>query len=178
MKLQRIFFWSFVFSAVISISCFASSESNKQEPGFSKENVKALKSDTMFTQNDTSAIENNDEILNKVVVYYFHGTRRCAKCRKMEAYSKDALEKAFSKELNESKLEWYAINTDKKENSFYEFQYQLYVNSLIISKIENGIEVEWKNLDKIWQLVRKKDEFLKYVQSEVKNFLEKDLEKK
>jgi hypothetical protein len=38
-------------------------------------------------------------------------------------------------------------------------------------KVRDGKRVEWRNLDKVWDLVRKKDDFLKYVQTNIREYL-------
>jgi hypothetical protein len=39
---------------------------------------------------------------------------------------------------------------------------------VILSRVENGKETTWKNLEKIWELVGDKGAFVKYVQDEVR----------
>jgi hypothetical protein len=63
------------------------------------------------------------------------------------------------------------LNFESEGNEHYAKDYQLYSQSLIVSKLQDGKEIEWKNLDKIWKLVRDKDEFIAYVQAEVKDFM-------
>jgi hypothetical protein len=37
--------------------------------------------------------------------------------------------------------------------------------------VQNGKQVQWKNCEKIWDLVGAKPDFLKYVQDEVRGYL-------
>lgn len=69
-------------------------------------------------------------------------------------------------------MEWLAINIDKPENKHFVKVYQLYTRSLLISYTENGKQTRWKNLEKVWQLLRNKAAFMKYVQEEVRAYLE------
>ena len=48
---------------------------------------------------DSTEVKEAAGVTDKVVAYYFHGTRRCANCRKIEAYSHEAIEVGFVKEL-------------------------------------------------------------------------------
>ena len=84
-----------------------------------------------------------------VFATYLHGTLRCATCRKLEAYSEEALKTAFQEELNDSSLVWRTINYDEKENEHYLKDYSLYTKALILSRVKDGSELEWKNLSKI-----------------------------
>jgi hypothetical protein len=68
-------------------------------------------------------------------------------------------------------LVFKAVNTDEKENEHFIDDYKLYTKALILSKVKDGEEVEWVNLDKIWKLVGDEDKYKTYVTSEVKEFL-------
>jgi hypothetical protein len=107
----------------------------------------------------------------KVLAYYFHGTQRCPTCRKLEAYSAEAIEKGFGEALKRGNLEWRGVNVDEPLNKHFVKDYQLYTKSLVIVKMQGGKQVEWKNLEKIWELVGEKDDFVRYVQDEVSAYL-------
>jgi len=106
-----------------------------------------------------------------VIAYYFHGTMRCPTCHKLEQYSKEAIETNFKDALVSGKLEFKVINVEDKGNEHYGNDYQLYTKSLIVSELKDGKEVRWKNLEKIWELVRDEEEFDKYVQDEINDWL-------
>ncbi len=107
----------------------------------------------------------------KVVAYYFHVTVRCVTCRTIEGYSREAIEQGFPKELKAGEAEWRLVNVQLPENRHFIRDYQLYTRSLVLAKIRGGKQVEWRNLDKVWELVGRKGEFFKYVQSNVKVYL-------
>jgi len=107
----------------------------------------------------------------KILAYYFHGTQRCPTCRKLEAYSAEAIEKGFGEALKRGNLEWRVVNVDEPLNKHFVKDYQLYTKSLVIVKMQGGKQVEWKNLEKIWELVGEKDDFVRYVQDEVSAYL-------
>ena len=121
---------------------------------------------------DSSALTPETKSSGIVYAYYFHGDVRCATCIKLEEYSREALASGFEKELTDSTLIWQAVNYDDKANAYFIDDYQLYTKALILSRHKDGREAEWKNLDKIWELVRNKVEYIKYVQAETKRFLE------
>ncbi|MFH1724925.1 MAG: nitrophenyl compound nitroreductase subunit ArsF family protein [Elusimicrobiota bacterium] len=112
----------------------------------------------------------------RVIAYYFHGATRCVTCKKLEAYSEAALRSAFPKELEAGVLEWRTVNIDEPENKHFIKDYQLFTKSLVISRLEEGEQVDWKNLDRIWKLVGDKDAFAEYVRSEVRLSLEPETE--
>ena len=109
---------------------------------------------------------------HKVVVYYFHGNVRCVRCRKFEEYTGEAINSAFGDALKSGLLEWRVVNTDSAQNAHFVQDYQMYTKSLIITDIHKGKQTRWKNHDKIWLLAGDKPAFVKYVQDEVKAFLD------
>lgn len=108
---------------------------------------------------------------DQVVVYYLHMNRRCMTCNKLEAYSKEAVETGFANQLQDSSIIFRSVNFETKGNEHFAKDYQLYSQSLILSRQHDGEETEWENLDKIWTLVDDKDEFVTYVQTEIADFL-------
>jgi hypothetical protein len=108
----------------------------------------------------------------RVVTYYFHTTFRCVSCRKIEAYSREAIERGFPHELREGKLEWKVINVEEDGNSHFIDDYRLFTKSLILVRMKDGKQAEWKNLRKVWELLNNKEAFLRYVQEEVRTYLE------
>jgi len=125
-------------------------------------------SDSAAVFNESMAIE----VADGVMAYYFYTTKRCPSCEKIEAYSREAIESGFRNDIAEGHLQFVMINTDEEEHRHYLKDYSLYTKSVVISKIKNGAEVEWKNLDKIWDLLGDKDQFIDYVQAEIKPFIE------
>ena len=116
--------------------------------------------------------EYSSRLSEKVVFYYFHGTARCPTCRKFESFSDEALQGAFAEALNNGRLEWRVVNVDKQGNEHFVDDYQLYSKSIVIVKMRDGKQAEWKNLKRIWELVRNKRTFVKYIQDEVRDYLE------
>ncbi|MFA5008684.1 MAG: nitrophenyl compound nitroreductase subunit ArsF family protein [Candidatus Omnitrophota bacterium] len=108
---------------------------------------------------------------SKVVAYYFHGNYRCPTCRKLEQYSREAIESNFKNELILGKLAFAAVNIDEKGNEHFMKDYQLYTKSLVISLVKGDKEIKSKNLVKIWEYVSNKQEFYSYVTEEIKKFL-------
>ena len=109
-----------------------------------------------------------------VKAYYFHGDFRCSNCYKIEKYSKEAIDKYFAKELTSGELEYEVINIDEKGNGHFAKDYKLYTKSLVISKIKGGREMEYKNLEKVWDYLGNKEAFYNYVKEETAKFLEEN----
>ena len=108
-----------------------------------------------------------------VRVYYFHGNARCVSCRKIEALAGEAVRAAFPGEMKQGKVEWLAVNIEEPANKHFIQDYRLYTKSLVVVDLVDGTQVRWKNLEKIWELLRDDEAFRQYVQGEVKSYLEK-----
>jgi len=109
---------------------------------------------------------------HRIIAYYFHGNFRCPTCLSIEAYSQEALKEAFPDEIAAGTLEWQAVNTDEVWNTHFIQEFNLQFGSLVIADASGEKTRQWKNLVKVWELVRDKDAFFEYVQAETKPFLE------
>jgi hypothetical protein len=105
------------------------------------------------------------------IASYFHGDVRCPTCIKLESYSGEALQTGFEKELKDSALIWRSVNWDQEENKHYVDDYKLFTKALILSRVRDGKEVAWVNLDSIWTLVGDKELYIKYVQDQTRAFI-------
>lgn len=108
----------------------------------------------------------------KVIAYYFHGNFRCVSCRKLEAVSHEAVTGGFPEELKRGDLQWQAVNVEQPENEHFASDYRLFSRSLVLVKFKNGKQVEYKTLTKAWELLTDDAALKKYVQSEVRSYLE------
>jgi hypothetical protein len=108
---------------------------------------------------------------DQIVVYYLHMNRRCMTCEKLEAYSEEAISTGFVEQLKDSTLIWRVTNFETEGNEHFAKDYQLYSQSVILSRQRDGKELEFKNLDQIWKLVGDKEEFVAYIQTETQQFM-------
>jgi hypothetical protein len=110
---------------------------------------------------------------HRVIAYYFHTNTRCSTCIKIEAYSKEAIEKGFPDELKKGTLELRVVNYENPENRHFMQDYKLVSKSLVLVNMVDGKQTEWANLKIVWQLTGRKDAFLNYVRKEVRSYLAK-----
>jgi len=157
MKLISFFLTVSAITVIVMASSYAQDDSLKVAEENKTEDIKA--------ENETRVVP------ERIFAYYLHGDRRCATCRKLEAYSEEALREGFPEMLEDSTLIWGTINYDREENEHYLKDYNLFTKALILSRVRDGSEIEWKNLDRIWELVKDKDKYLEYVRKETEAFL-------
>ena len=110
---------------------------------------------------------------HQIVVSYFHGDVRCPTCKKLEAYSREAVEKTFAAEIAAGRLAFKMVNTDRPENEHFVTDYSLVTKALVVTEESGGKVVRWTNLDKIWTLVRGDQQpYTDYVVAGVRAYLE------
>lgn len=107
----------------------------------------------------------------EIDVYYFHATARCAGCLKIEDNTMNSLNKNFAKEMKIGLIKVQSLDFLEPENEKYQTKYGFDTQALIISKKVDGAEVEWKNLDKIWDYSDNFKKYEKYVKKEINKLL-------
>ena len=129
--------------------------------------------ETRSVSSSESAVEKDSTGTKpKVVLYYFHGTRRCNTCRTIESYAQEAVEGKFKDALEAGTLNWTVLNTDESENAHFVKDFGLVSSSLVVVEIDGGEVVRHQVLQEAWTLVRDKPGFIEYVQGSVGEFLE------
>lgn len=108
----------------------------------------------------------------KIIAYYFHGSYRCPSCQTIEEWSHEAIKNSFQDELKNGRLVWKPLNIGEAQNRHFVKDYSLYTKSLVISEMNGEKEIRWKNLDKVWQLLKNQEKFFSYVESEIKKYME------
>lgn len=129
-----------------------------------------LQSEASYPGNKPEAAKQSTQN-RKVVAYYFHATIRCVTCKMIEDLSRVALISGFPEEIKNGRLEFKAVNIEEPANQHYLKDYQLITRSLVLVRFEGEKQEKWKTLERVWELVDKKEEFEKYVKEETKNFL-------
>ena len=105
------------------------------------------------------------------VVYYFMTTQRCQNCMKIESYTKEAVQEQFSEKLNNETMILKIVNVDEPQNQHFIHDYQLYTKSVVLVRYRDGKQVEWKNLEQVWNFLGDKTAFKEYVVREVNAFV-------
>ena len=124
------------------------------------------------TAGDRAAEVVEPTITDGVVAYYFHGKTRCVTCNTIEAYASQAVESNFAEQIKGGSLEWRVVNFELPSNEHFAKEYELIASSVVLVRIKDGSQQEWKNLDRVWELVGDRESFLKYVEEETRVLLD------
>lgn len=111
----------------------------------------------------------------RLIVYYLSEGKDCATCENIEAYTRETLDTHFADKLATGEIAFVTADMDAPQNKHFVTDYSLYTKSVVLSQIEDGDQVRWKNLEEIWGHVYDKEAFVAYVQKEIGAFLETQL---
>jgi hypothetical protein len=108
---------------------------------------------------------------HQVIAYYFHGYKRCHTCLSIEAAAKQVIETAYPAQLKNGSLVWKAVNFEAPENAHFADDFQLVTSSLVLVEYRNGEQVQWTNLEDVWELIGADERFSEYVRGGVDELL-------
>jgi hypothetical protein len=94
-------------------------------------------------------------------------------CLKIEDLTNATMTTRFAGPIARKQVIWRVVNLDEPGNSHFAKDYGLYTKSVVVSRVKDGREVRWKNLDQVWPLLGDPEAFQAYVEREVRAFLEK-----
>lgn len=109
---------------------------------------------------------------HQVIACYFHRTIRCPTCRRIGAYVEEAVKTEFKAELKAGSVKLVMMDFQDEKNEKYTQAYQITGPTLVLMDIHKGKVTSWKPAPKVWSFVGDKDEFFRYVQDEVRGYLE------
>jgi len=118
------------------------------------------------------SVYGQDQPVDQVVVYYFHGNFRCPTCMSIEQQTKESIYGNFKSEVDGGKIIIRIVNYDKKENKHFVKDYGLFTKSVVLSLVQDGQEAQFINLQEIWQLVHNKNKFGEYIKTETQKYLD------
>ncbi|HSP44116.1 MAG TPA: nitrophenyl compound nitroreductase subunit ArsF family protein [Luteolibacter sp.] len=107
----------------------------------------------------------------QVVMTYFLLGKRCTTCRILEAFTKATAEQDFADELASHRLVFRVIDTEQPAHRHYLKDYQLTTKTVIISRRLDGKETEWKDMEKVWDLVDEETAFRAYLGEQIREYL-------
>lgn len=103
-----------------------------------------------------------------VTLHYFHRTSRCETCLAIEAMIDEALRTHFAEALESGRLAWRPVNVETPGNEHFVADFALEANAAILVLPDAEPDGRtWEELDRVWELVESRKEFLEYVRDRV-----------
>jgi hypothetical protein len=108
---------------------------------------------------------------DKIIVYYFHGNRRCPTCLGIQDNIEQTINERFAEETAAGKLSFEEINFEEEANKRFVDEYQLSFSTMIVAAQADGKTVKWENAEKVWEYARTPPELKAYVEKTVRAYL-------
>ncbi|PLW95736.1 MAG: hypothetical protein C0591_10435 [Marinilabiliales bacterium] len=80
---------------------------------------------------------------DKVEVYYFHNTRRCATCEAVEAVTKSALEETYPEQMKNGTMTFQSLNVEEESNE--PLARELHVSGQTLLIVKDGKQKDLTN---------------------------------
>lgn len=109
---------------------------------------------------------------HRVLACYFHRTVRCPTCRKISAYIEEAVQTRFAAEIKDGRVSMVLVDFQNPKNKKYTEYFRITGPTLVLMDVHSDKVTAWKPAPKVWSLIGNKAAFLKYVQTEVRGYLE------
>lgn len=119
----------------------------------------------------TNTADDTPAPAHQVLAYYLHNSTRCPSCIKIEKFTTAVINAGFADELESGKLVFQVLNTDEKGNEHFTKDYELVTKSVILADMHNGEQTRWVNLEEVWDLLGDEKKFAKYIQKNVRDYL-------
>ncbi len=125
-----------------------------------------------------SSFENKNEInenklkAEKVEVFLFHATQRCATCIAIGKLSRETIYEHFQPELRDGKIEFREINIDLPENKGLAQKFQAGGSALFINAIYSGQDNISEDT-RVWRLTQDEAQFKGYLKDKISDLLDK-----
>jgi len=108
----------------------------------------------------------------RFIAYYFRNNIRCKSCKLIEAYTTETVTGEYADQIEDGLLEFLVVNVDEPEHKHFVKKYALYTKHVVLAEFDQGGQVRWKNLDRVWELLKDEESFRSYIDVEVSNFLD------
>jgi len=108
---------------------------------------------------------------DKIVVYYFHATRRCPTCLGIQDNIEQTINEKFADETTAGKLSFEELNFEEDANKHFVDEYQLSFSTMIVAAQAGGKTVKWENAEKVWEYAHTPPDLKAYVEKMIRTYL-------
>jgi len=108
---------------------------------------------------------------DKIIVYYFHATRRCPTCLGIQDNIEQTINEKFAEETTSGKLSFEELNFEEDANKHFVDEYQLSFSTMIVAAQAGGKTVKWENAEKVWEHAHNAPALKEYVEKMIRTYL-------
>ena len=98
-----------------------------------------------------------------VVVYYFHGNKRCATCNKMEALAAEVIYDRYGAHLRDGTVMFRAVNLETDATRHFVADFELTNRCVVMVERRDGQDVQWRRLDEVWEKIADDEVYVDYI---------------
>ena len=108
--------------------------------------------------------------VDKLEVYYFYRTQRCASCLIIGEYVNKTMSEYFLKQIESGKIDYQEVNIDLPENKELARKFEASGSSLFINAITGETE-NIENVMEVWRLSGNEAAFKNFLRQKINNLL-------
>jgi hypothetical protein len=140
-----------------------------------KEHINAMLQGKILETNDESheiIFASDDKLPQYVSVLYFYQVPSCETCLLMSKYVSETVETRFAESVKKGEIVLQHLNLEDEQNADLVQKLGIKVPMLAIAQIKDGKMEKAKLARKVWFLAAEKDEFMDYVEKEIRMYIE------
>jgi len=119
----------------------------------------------------SSAVNATTLTPDSIVVYYFHGERRCRTCVGIQRAIQTTVTERFTSEIASGELVFREVNIDEPANTHFIKEFELSSSSMIVVAKNGETTVKWDNCPQIWPLARDAAALSSYAEGQIRSYL-------
>ena len=109
---------------------------------------------------------------DSIVVYYFHGNRRCRTCMGIQRAIQTTITERFAAETASGALVFREMNIDEPDNAHFVKDFGLSSSSMIVVAKSGDKTVKWENCSQVWPLAHRETELAAYTEKQIRSYLD------
>ena len=98
-----------------------------------------------------------------VVVYYFHGNKRCLTCKKMEALADEVIRDRFGERLGDGSVVFRVVDLETDATRHFIADFELVNKAVVMVERRGGEDLAWRRLDAIWEKIADDEAYSDYI---------------
>lgn len=127
--------------------------------------------EALATISATSAVNPANLTPDSVVVYYFHGNRRCRTCMGIQRAIQKTVTERFASETASGALVFREVNIDEPSNAHFIKDFELSSSSMVVVARSGETTVKWENCGQVWPLAHEEAELAAYAEKQIRSYL-------
>ena len=118
-----------------------------------------------------SAVQPANVTADSVVVYYFHGNRRCRTCMGIQRAIQTTISERFGAETGSGALVFREVNIEEPANAHFVKEFDLSSSSMVVAARSGDKTVKWENCSQVWPLAHQETELAAYAEKQIRSYL-------